>query len=187
MTDHHFDIIENASRPGPVQADSPLAIWRRKTSLEITQSDLTDVRDRLAIFAPFSERYWTEAVAGDVAAAIHIGAKAIYPSLAPGPRLDLSMSLLLACSITGSTAVSLMLAVGLEPAVDGLVPSELASSWLAWAMYPNDPVRALGPLPLVRQLGAHLQLCALHASGQHRWIRCDDGNRAAGICQRGPD
>jgi hypothetical protein len=58
-------------------------------------------------------------------------------------------------------------------------------------MYPNDPVRALGALPLVRQLGDAPATVrwkrALHASGQHRWIRCDDGNRAAGICQRGPD
>jgi hypothetical protein len=57
MTDHRFDIIKNASGLGPVQADSPLAIWRRKSSLTITPSDLMDVRGRLAPFARCGEPY----------------------------------------------------------------------------------------------------------------------------------
>ena len=84
MIDHCFDEIEPAAGLGPVHDDSPLAVWRRKTSMEITLADLDDIRDRLAIFASCSEPHWANAIAGDVACAVHIAARLVHPS--PVPR-----------------------------------------------------------------------------------------------------
>ena len=153
MIDHRFNELEHAAGLGSVHDDSPLAIWRRKASMEITQADLDDIRDRLAIFARCSEPHWANAIAGDVACAMHIAARLVHPSPVPGLRLDVAMSSLLVCGMR-ERAASLALAALLSCcAVDEQVSLDLPLSWLAWAMSQQNPVPAGEAMPTLRRLG----------------------------------
>jgi hypothetical protein len=153
MIDHRFDDLEPAAGLGPVHDDSPLAIWRRKTSMEITQADLDNIRDRLAIFAGCREPHWADAIAGDVACAMHIAGRLVHPSPVPGRRLDMAMSSLLVCGMRAGAA-SLALAALLRCcAAYELVSLDLPLSWLASAMFHQDPVRAAEAMPTLRRLG----------------------------------
>lgn len=117
------------SRRRPISAGS--ALWREKSAHEIGPTDLVAASALLRKTSLFRVAKWDAARAGSAADAIAV-AVAEWPLTAVTPRIDVIMTALMYCAMTGSAAAAVVMSHVLRQIPEaGKRHKRLATSWLA--------------------------------------------------------
>jgi hypothetical protein len=82
----------------------PLQWWRRLSADAFTTAHLEVIQRAVSGICILGEPRWPDAVNGDPAAAVGVALRAVKRRGTPGPVIDLVMSAVLRCAVTGDQA-----------------------------------------------------------------------------------